>query len=150
MVCDQHGGSASQTIRRAAERVQLTADDAARQLVEWLNDPTVDMRERVKIAHDLMDRAGLAAAQVHKVLPITEDPLEKLFADVLADPEALLEPDQPHLLRATVGPEFEQEPEPGLVEDVPFHQPQAIEAPAPKPNPLTPPKRVREALSDLI
>lgn len=90
VVCDKHGGKAPQVIRRAAERVQFTADDAARNLVAWMNDPAVEMRERVKIAHDLMDRAGLAAAQVHKVMPITEDPIERFFKDLLADPDALL------------------------------------------------------------
>lgn len=91
VVCDQHGGAAPQVIRRAAERLQLTADDAARALVEWMQDPAVEMRERVKIAQDLMDRAGLAAAQVHKVLPITEDPIDRLFSDLLGDPDGLIE-----------------------------------------------------------
>lgn len=150
VVCNQHGGTAAQTIRRAAERVQFTADDAARQLVEFMADPAVDTRERAKIAQDLLDRAGLGAAQVHKIMPITEDPIEKMFASIFDDPNSLLEPDQPLLLRATVGPEYEQEPEPGPVDDVPIHRPQAIEAAAPKRNPLTPPKHIRRALDDLL
>ncbi|MDR6120292.1 putative membrane protein [Aeromicrobium sp. SORGH_AS981] len=76
--------------------MQFTADDAARQLVEMMSDPQVDARERVKIAQDLLDRAGLAAAQVHKVLPIEQDPIEKLFTDLLQDEQALL-PEQPEL-----------------------------------------------------
>ena len=76
IVCDQHGGAAGHVRRRAAERIAFTADDAARNLVTWMNDPAVNMRERVKITQDLLDRAGLAAAQVHKIMPITEDPIE--------------------------------------------------------------------------
>jgi hypothetical protein len=92
IVCDQHGGAAGHVRRRAAERIAFTADDAARNLVDWMNDPSVDMRERVKITQDLLDRAGLAAAQVHKVMPIAEDPIEALFKSILDDPNALLEP----------------------------------------------------------
>jgi hypothetical protein len=92
IVCDQHGGAAGHVRRRAAERIAFTADDAARNLVDWMNDPSVDMRERVKITQDLLDRAGLAAAQVHKVMPISEDPIEALFKSILDDPNALLVP----------------------------------------------------------
>ena len=92
VVCDQHGGAAPQVRRRAAERIAVNADEAARRLVEWMNDPKVEMRERVKIAHDMLDRGGLGAAQVHKIMPIAEDPIEALFASILSDPEGTYDP----------------------------------------------------------
>ena len=89
VVCDQHGGAAPQVLRRAAERIQYTADDAARRLVEWMNDPTVEMRERVKIAQDMLDRGGLAASHLMKIMPVTDDPVEKLFQALLSEPDGL-------------------------------------------------------------
>lgn len=89
-VCDQHNGTAIQVRRRAAERILMTADEAAQRMVQWLNDEGVPMKERVVVARDLMDRAGLAAAQVHKVMPTQEDPLERLFTELASTPGMLL------------------------------------------------------------
>jgi hypothetical protein len=160
IVCDQHGGAAGQVRRRAAERIAFTADDAARNLVDWMNDPAVDMRERVKITQDLLDRAGLAAAQVHKIMPITEDPIEALFAKLLDDPNAL-EPaglrDAPPVTEAVLGDTYED-----LIGTLPEQDetaPRAAERPRPDPSltqanekpaeprsPLKPPKHIREGL----
>ena len=41
----------------AAVRIQGSVDEAAKKLIEWMNDPTVDMRERVRVAQDLLDVA---------------------------------------------------------------------------------------------
>lgn len=92
VVCDQHGGAAPQVRKRAAERVVMTADAAAQNLVRWMNDPAVPYGVRVKIAQDLMDRSGLAPAQVHKVVAVEADPVETLFSALLSTPGALNDP----------------------------------------------------------
>ena len=92
VVCDQHGGAAPQVRRRAAERIAVTADEAAQKLAAWMDDAAVPFQVRAKIAQDLLDRAGLGAAQVHKIMPIVEDPIEALFASILSDPEGTYDP----------------------------------------------------------
>jgi len=37
---------------------------------------------RAKIAQDLLDRAGLVATQVHQIVPMTEEPVMRFFADI--------------------------------------------------------------------
>jgi len=88
-VCDKHGALAPAVQQAAATRIQMSVDQAAQRLVEWLNDNDVDMRERVKIAHDLLDRGGLSATQKHLVGVVSGDPVETLFRDILADPNGL-------------------------------------------------------------
>jgi hypothetical protein len=93
VVCKSHGGGAPQVRRRAAERILMTADAAAENLISWMNDPSVPMGVRAKIAQDVMDRAGLVAVQMHKFLPLDgTDPVESLFQAILADPDGLAEP----------------------------------------------------------
>lgn len=91
-VCDQHGGAAGQVQRRTAERMRLTAESMLDTLLGFVNDDAVPHGVRAKIAQDMLDRAGLAAAQVHKVIPASEDPVEALFKKILEDPEGLLDP----------------------------------------------------------
>jgi len=86
IVCDQHGGTAAQVRRRAMERVMNSADRAIQFLENLMDDETAPVAERAKAARDLADRAGAAAAQVIKVVPDTEDPVDRLFRDLLADP----------------------------------------------------------------
>ena len=69
VVCDQHGGAAPQVRRRAAERLIMTADQAAQMLVRMMEDTEVPFGVRAKIAQDLLDRAGLIATQVHQIVP---------------------------------------------------------------------------------
>jgi hypothetical protein len=85
-VCDQHGGAAPQVRRRAAERLIMTADQAAQMLVKMMEDREVPFGVRAKIAQDLLDRAGLVAAQVHKIVPMTDDPVIAFFEGLLSDP----------------------------------------------------------------
>src|SRR5512132_664375 len=75
VVCEIHGGLAPQVRRRAAERVLLSADEAIQVIRSFVSDPTVPAGVRLKAAQDLADRAGLAAAQVHKILPVDADPV---------------------------------------------------------------------------
>jgi hypothetical protein len=82
VVCEIHGGLAPQVRRRAAERVLLTADEAIQVIKSFISDPTVPAAVRLKAAQDLADRAGLAAAQIHKVIPAEDDPVIAFFADI--------------------------------------------------------------------
>jgi len=63
----------------------MTADQAAQMLVKMMEERDVPFGVRAKIAQDLLDRAGLVAAQVHKIIPTTEDPLWRFF-EGLSDP----------------------------------------------------------------
>jgi hypothetical protein len=74
VVCDQHGGAAPQVRRRAAERLIMTADQAAQMLVRMMEDTEVPFGVRAKIAQDLLDRAGLVAMQIYQIVPTTEEP----------------------------------------------------------------------------
>ena len=85
-VCDQHGGAAPQVRRRAAERLIMTADQAAQMLVRMMEDTEVAFGVRAKIAQDLLDRAGLIATQVHQIVPMTEDPVMRFFEEAFSDP----------------------------------------------------------------
>jgi hypothetical protein len=86
VVCDQHGGAAPQVRRRAAERLIMTADQAAQSLVRMMEDTEVPFGVRAKIAQDLLDRAGLIATQVHQIIPTTEDPVMRFFEGIFSDP----------------------------------------------------------------
>jgi hypothetical protein len=86
VVCDQHGGAAPQVRRRAAERLIMTADNAAQMLVRMMEDTDVPFGVRAKIAQDLLDRAGLIATQVHQIIPTMEDPVMRYFEGIFSDP----------------------------------------------------------------
>jgi hypothetical protein len=86
VVCDQHGGAAPQVRRRAAQRLIMTADQAAQSLVKMMEDTEVSFGVRAKIAQDLLDRAGLIATQVHQIIPTTEDPVMRVFEGAFSDP----------------------------------------------------------------
>jgi hypothetical protein len=86
VVCGEHGGAAPQVRRRAAERLMMNADQAAQMLVRMMDDADVPFGVRAKIAQDLLDRAGLVAAQVHKIVPTTEDPILRFFEAAFSDP----------------------------------------------------------------
>jgi hypothetical protein len=85
VVCDQHGGAAPQVRRRAAERLIMTADRAAENLVRMMENIEVPFGVRAKIAQDLLDRAGVIATQVHQIIPSTEDPIMRFFQDAFSD-----------------------------------------------------------------
>jgi hypothetical protein len=95
VVCEIHGGLAPQVRRRAAERVLLTADEAIQVIKSLISDPTVPAGVRLKAAQDLADRAGLAATQVHKIVPSTEDPVIAFFEGLPSDPTALVDTSPP-------------------------------------------------------
>jgi hypothetical protein len=83
VVCEIHGGLAPQVRRRAAERVILNADEAIQVIRSFVRDPTAPAGVRLKAAQDLADRAGLAAAQVHKIIPVDGDRVMEFFEGIL-------------------------------------------------------------------
>jgi hypothetical protein len=115
VVCDQHGAAAPQVRRRAAERLLMTGDEAVERLIRWTRDEEVPYGVRAKIAQDIADRAGLAATQVHQIVPSTEDPVLRFFADI--DPRDIVitqppGPPQPAIeTRLDDGPEADAAPE---------------------------------------
>jgi hypothetical protein len=98
-VCSQHGGSAPQVRQRAAARIGNAADEMVKRLQAMLDDPAVEARDKIKIAQDLLDRAGLNATEKHIVGVGQVDPVEALFRNLLSDPSNLgpaqVEPSQP-------------------------------------------------------
>lgn len=150
VVCDQHGAAAGQVRRRAAERIAVTADEAAQRLAAWMDDSSVPFQVRAKIAQDLLDRAGLGAAQVHKIMPITEDPIEALFKSILGDPDGLLAPVSGPIALPVGG-------SPSDGSQVALEDSDLIGSPMPpaadglpRRNPTIPPKHIREGLKLLI
>ena len=114
VVCDQHGGAAPQVRRRAAERLIMTADQAAQMLVKMMEDTEVPFGVRAKIAQDLLDRAGLIATQVHQIVPMAEDPIMRFFEDVFSDPNNWEEnPPQPAIEERVL-----DRPDPGEPEEI--------------------------------
>lgn len=94
-VCRQHGGLIPVVQAKAATRIRLSADEAVRVLLDILNDPNGDDRNKIVVAKDILDRGGLAATSKHLVGVVTQDPVEKLFASILSDPNALEDPSAP-------------------------------------------------------
>jgi hypothetical protein len=131
VVCDQHGGAAPQVRRRAAERLIMTADRAAENLVRMMEDTEVPFGVRAKIAQDLLDRAGVIATQVHQIIPMTEDPIMRLFEEAFSDPSNWEEnPPQPAIQESVIDPDVEPEeiveaeiaePEGEPANDTPLH-----------------------------
>ena len=91
-VCNQHGALIPAVQAAAANRIGMSVDDAVKRLQTMLDDESVEPRDKIKILHDLLDRGGLGAVQKHLVGVGQMDPVERLFADVLGDPNGLLDP----------------------------------------------------------
>lgn len=88
-VCGQHGGAAGHVRDRAAARIGNAADAMVQRLYEMLDDPAVEARDKIKIAQDMLDRAGLNATNKLLVGIGEVDPIERLFRDILEDPNGL-------------------------------------------------------------
>jgi hypothetical protein len=90
----------------------MTADHAAQMLVTMMADTEVPFGVRAKIAQDLLDRAGLVAAQVHKIVPMTDDPVIAFFEGLLSDPNNWEEnPPQPAIEERVIDRPDPDEPE---------------------------------------
>lgn len=91
-VCRQHGGAIPAVRAKAAARIGNAADQMVKRLQAMLDDPAVEARDKIKIAQDLLDRAGLNATEKLIVGVGPADPVETLFRNLLADPANLGEP----------------------------------------------------------
>ena len=95
-VCGSHGGLVPAVQAKAAARIGMSLDDAVKRLRAMLDDDSVENREKVKILHDLLDRGGLGAVSKVAVgvggIGGAADPVERLFMDILSDPNALAAP----------------------------------------------------------
>jgi hypothetical protein len=91
-VCRTHGGASPHVMAAAAARIQNTADEAVKVLHAILTDPTADDRDKILVAKDFLDRAGLVPTNKVLLGVVTDDPVERLFRDLLADPAGLLDP----------------------------------------------------------
>jgi hypothetical protein len=90
----------------------MTADRAAENLVRMMEDTEVPFGVRAKIAQDVLDRAGLIAAQVHQIIPMTEDPIMRFFEDAFSDPSSWEEnPPQPAIEERVLDRPHPDEPE---------------------------------------
>jgi hypothetical protein len=85
VVCDIHGGAAPQVRRR-----RRATDHDRRPSGPDAGQDDGGHRGAVRgPRQDLLDRAGLVAAQVHKIVPTTDDPLLRFFDGLLSDPSNL-------------------------------------------------------------
>jgi hypothetical protein len=156
-VCRIHGGSAPQVRAVAAARIGNAADEMVKRLHAMLDDPEVEARDKIKIAQDMLDRAGLGAVEKHIVGVGQVDPVEALFRDLLADPSNLA-PALP--VQPVPDPEIEAYNRAALeayggdeADPAPVVRGEVVEAPSParpKRRGTAPPKHIREALDRLI
>jgi hypothetical protein len=96
-----------------------------------MEDTEVPFGVRAKIAQDLLDRAGVIATQVHQIIPMTEDPIMRLFEEAFSDPSNWEEnPPQPAIQESVIDPDVEPEeiveaeiaePEGEPANDTPLH-----------------------------
>jgi hypothetical protein len=63
----------------------MTADEAIQVIKGFISDPTVPAGIRLKAAQDVADRIGLAGVQMHQIIPVKEDPLERFFNNMGPD-----------------------------------------------------------------
>ncbi len=148
-VCGQHGGSAPQVRTRAAARIGNAADDMVKGLLAMFNDPNIEPRDKIKIATDVLDRAGLNAVDKH-IVAVQVDPVEALFRNILNDPNGLALAES---VPATPSPEMqaynlaalERAEDGGDVVDAVLVEEDELEVIS-----ATPPAHIRKALDRLI
>ena len=61
--CRVHGSATRRTKVAAAKRIAQASGYAAEMLVEFMADPATPLKDRVQIAQDLLNRAGLGGRQ---------------------------------------------------------------------------------------
>jgi hypothetical protein len=91
-VCRMHGGTIPAVQAAAAARIGLTVETAVKELQRILTDPNADDRDKIAVARDLLDRGGLGATSKVLVGIASQDPVERLFQDILADPRMFAPP----------------------------------------------------------
>jgi len=79
-VCIKHGGAAPQVRAKAALRILEASDQAAAQMIRFMNDKKVPYAVRLRAAQDLLNRASLVGAG----MPTVEaDRFDVVLADVM-------------------------------------------------------------------
>lgn len=91
-VCRHHGGAAPHVLNAAASRIQNNADTAVQVLHTILTNPDADDRNKILVAKDFLDRAGLVPTNKVLLGVVTDDPIEALFRGILGDPNGLTDP----------------------------------------------------------
>ena len=67
-------------------------------------------RVRAEIAQDLLDCAGVIATQVHRLIPMTEDPIMRFFEGAFSNPNNWEEnPPQPAIEERVIDSDVEPE-----------------------------------------
>ena len=103
-VCIKHGGAAPQVRARAALRILEASDQAAAQMIRFMNDKKVPYAVRLRAAQDLLNRASLVGAG----MPTPEaDRFDALLADVMD--VVLVEADRPRQLTGPREQTFEDD-----------------------------------------
>lgn len=155
-VCGQHGGAAGHVRAVAAARMGNAADEMVKRLLSMLDDPQVEARDKIKIAQDMLDRAGLNATEKHIVGVGEIDPVERLFRDLLADPNSLgpatpvqtvHDPEIAALNRGADPQALLDDEPPPIVRGKVIETESVME---PEPMSPKPPKHIREAIERLI
>lgn len=84
VVCRMHGGAAPQVLRKSQERIVMAQDDAAGNLVKWMQDESVPFAERRKCAEALLNRGGNAPGQRLEV-SLDPAPWQALIDGIVSD-----------------------------------------------------------------
>ncbi len=79
-----HGGAAPQVLRKSQERIAMAQDDAASNLVRWMQDESVPFTERRKCAEALLNRGGNAPGQRLEV-SLDPAPWQELIDGIVAE-----------------------------------------------------------------
>ena len=128
VVCDQHGALAPQVQRRAKERLAIVSDTVVEQMLSWMHDPAVPLALKVKIATDVLDRAGVD--KTTKVV-VGVDPVESLFRDLMERDDALEAERQPLELPAVI--DYDSPDEDGAYTGPVIGEPDFWDGPPPEP-----------------
>ena len=103
VVCRMHGGAAPQVLRKSQERIVMAQDDAAGNLVKWMQDATVPFSERRKCAEALLNRGGNAPGQRLEV-SLDVQPWQQIIDGIVGEvPDDLLRDGSPVLAELTSG-----------------------------------------------
>lgn len=102
--CRMHGSATRRARVAAAERISQASGYAADMLVEFMADPTVDLKYRISIADKLLDRAGLNQQNI--AVQIQQERWANVMEGVLVD----VTPDE-EILDAEVVEEPQPQPE---------------------------------------
>jgi len=80
--CRVHGSATKKSKVAAKRRIAEASGYAADMLAEFMADPTIDVKQRVQIAQDLLTRAGYGGKTE---LTLDVSPWEKHFGEVVVD-----------------------------------------------------------------